>query len=556
MIQVGISAFYHDSAVCVLKDGKVIVAAEEERFTGLKHDSSFPEKALQWCLYEANIIDLNEVDEVCWYENPSIKKDRVIKIFNKRPFKTFFNRIKFLKSFKKEKNPEYIIRKKWGYNGKITFVDHHLSHAAFSYLTSPYKNAAILTVDGVGEWETVTISKGDGENIEKKLSINFPNSLGMLYSTLTAYLGFKPNEGEYKVMGLAPYGNPGVYLNKLKTIFSHTDKKFKINQKYFTWEYDDRIMFNKRFCNLLGIAPRLPEEPLLQEHKDLAAACQKLYEIQFLRLVRDAFLLCDSKNLVLGGGCAYNGVANSKAYRYFRSIHIPFHPSDAGSAIGACLLKYKGPRKDNTSPYLGPKFHDYEITRTIETYGNKIKSYNLSDKELIKKTASLINSGNVIGWFQGRMEFGSRALGNRSILASPLIPNMKAKLNEVIKKREGFRPFAPSCIEKDAYKLFNIKEPIPYMNQVVTVKDGVRPMPAITHIDGSARVQTVNKKQNSKYYLLLQELKRISGIGVTLNTSFNFKDQTITMIPKEAIDRFLDCEMDYLIIENYLIEKV
>ena len=556
MIQVGISAFYHDSAVCVLKDGKVIVAAEEERFTGIKHDSSWPEKALQWCLYEANIIDLNQVDEVCWYENSLIKKNRVLKIFNKRPFRTLFNRFKFLRSFKKEKNPEYILRKKWGYNGKIKFIDHHLSHAGFSYFTSPYKNAAILTVDGVGEWETVTISKGDGENIKKVLSIDFPNSLGMLYSTLTAYLGFKPNEGEYKVMGLAPYGNPGVYLNKLKRIFNHPDKKFIINQKYFTWEYDDRIMFNNKFCKLIGIPPRLTEEPLTQDHKDLAAACQKLYEIEFMRLVRTAFLACDSKNLVLGGGCAYNGVANSKAYTYFKSIHIPFAPSDAGSAMGACLVSYKGKRKDNTSPYLGMRFHDYAVSRTLEKYNGKIQYFHLEDKKIIKKAAELINSGNVVGWFQDKMEFGARALGNRSILASPLVPDMKKKLNEVIKKREGFRPFAPSCTEKDAYDLFNIKEPIPYMNQVVTVKQGVRPMPAITHVDGSARVQTVNKKQNEKYYLLLEELKRLSGLPVCLNTSFNFKDQTITMTPEQAVDRFLDCQMDYLVIENYLIKKV
>ena len=556
MIQVGISAFYHDSAVCVLKDGKVIVAAEEERFTGIKHDNSWPEKALQWCLYEANIIDLNEVDEVCWYENPKIKKDRVIKIFNKRPFTTLFNRFKFLKSYKKEKNPEYILRKKWGYNGRINFIDHHLSHAGFSYFTSPYKNAAILTVDGVGEWETITISKGDGENIQKLFSTNFPHSLGMLYSTLTAYLGFKPNEGEYKVMGLAPYGNAGKYLEKLKTIFHNSGNTFWINQKYFTWEYDDRIMFNNNFCKLLGIPPRLTEEPLTQDHKDLAAACQKLYELQFLKLVRAAKLATNSKNLVLGGGCAYNGVANAKAYKYFDKVYIPFAPSDAGSAMGACLVSYKGERKNNTSPFLGPKFHEYEIRRIIETYGNKIKSYNLSDKDIIKKTAHLINSGSVIGWFQGRMEFGARALGNRSILASPLVPNMKAKLNEVIKKREGFRPFAPSCIEEDSYGLFTNEESIPYMNQVVQVKKGVRSMPAITHIDGSARVQTVTKEQNERYYLLLDRLKRISGIPVCLNTSFNFKDQTITMTPEQAIDRFLDCEMDYLVIENYLIEKI
>ena len=555
MIQLGISAFYHDSAACIVKDGKVLYAIEEERFTDIKHDSSFPENAIQYILYEANIIDMNQVDEVCWYENTHLKNNRVIDIFNKRYFKTFWNRIKFIFQARKKVNPEHWLRHKWGYNGKITYIDHHLSHSAFSYLTSPYKDAAILTIDGVGEWETVTISKGTGNNIDKKLSIDFPHSLGMLYSTITAFLGFKPNEGEYKVMGLAPYGDPKKYYDKLMSIFYPSSNKFWINQKYFTWEYSDKIMFNIHFCRLLGLSPRLTEEEITQDHKDLAAACQKVYETIFMKLVYTAKNITGSKNLVLGGGCAYNGVANTRAYKYFDKVYIPYAPSDAGSAIGACLASYKGSRKDNSSPFLGPKFADYEIDNTTHKYRDKIEVLYFTDKKLTKTVAELLRSGNVIAWCQDRMEFGARALGNRSILASPYFMGMKDKLNKVIKKREGFRPFAPSVLEEDAQKYFDNIQPIPYMNQVVQVKKLKRPMPAVTHVDNSARVQTVNKKFNLKYYNLLTEFKALEGAGVLLNTSFNMKGETITCDPDTAVRRFLTSEIDYLVFNNFLIKK-
>ena len=551
MIQLGIAAFYHDSAACLVKDGKVLYAVEEERFTEIKHDAAFPVNSIKWLLKEAN-IKITDIDEVCWYEDPIKKAHRVKTIFNKRPFKTFFLKRRFNKEIK-TKDPIKLLRD-IGYTGKISFTDHHMSHAAFSFLTSPYESAAILTVDGVGEWETVGIYKGKGKEIKKVTSIDFPNSLGMLYSTVTSYLGFKPNEGEYKVMGLAPYGDASKYFDKLDKIFCHSDNKFWIDQKYFTWEYSEKIMFNKNFCKLLGISPRLPEDKLTQEHKDLAAALQKIYEREFIRLVERAKLMTKEKNLCLGGGCAYNGVANSLAYDYFDSVHIPFAPSDAGSAIGACLLNYKGERKDNSNPFLGPEYTNFTVQSILHGYEDKVQWFKLTEEKLIAKTAELLRGQNIIAWFQGRMEFGARSLGNRSILASPKDPKMREKLNYVIKKREGFRPFAPSVTEEQAFRWFYIEENVPYMNQVVNAK--VRSLEAATHIDGSCRVHTVTKKQNPRYHALITELGRIDEKAVVLNTSFNLKDQTITMTPKQAIERFINSEINFLVINNYLIRKI
>ena len=444
-------------------------------------------------------------------------------------------------------NPKDILES-MGYTGKIIYHDHHYSHAAFAYFTSNYDHSAILTVDGVGEWETTTISVGKGRKIEKKKSIDFPNSLGMLYSTITSYLGFKPNEGEYKVMGLAPYGNAETYKDKLRSIFNNTSNKYTIDQKYFTWEYSDKIMFNKNLCRLLDLPPRLPGEELTQDHKDLAAALQTVYEEQFLKLLKTVKSITKSNNICLGGGCAYNGVANKLAYKYFKSVHIPFAPSDAGSAIGVCLTS-----QTKVSPYLGPEFKSSTIKRVLSGYKDRLYYLPLSDEKLINKIAGYLCNQHIVAWFQGRMEFGARALGNRSILASPRDPKMREKLNRVIKKREGFRPFAPSVLEKDVGKFFDVKEPVPHMNVVAKTK--VKYLPAATHIDGTSRVQTVNKQQNYKYYKLIEKVGKISGVPVVLNTSFNLKDQTITLSPKQAIERYLSSEIDVLVINNFLILK-
>jgi carbamoyltransferase len=350
-------------------------------------------------------------------------------------------------------------------------------------------------------------------------------------------------------MGLAPYGDPSVYFEKLESVIDPNNSDLYLYQEYFTWEYSEKIMFNKKLCQLLELPPRLPEDTLTQEHKNLAAALQKVYEKQFLKLVKKAKYITGSENLCLGGGCAYNGVANSLAYRYFKSVHIPFAPSDAGSAIGACLDEHV-----SLSPYLGPNFQEHYVRNILKKYTDKLLYFKMEDKELIKNVAELLATQNIVAWFQGRMEFGARALGNRSILASPKKPEMREKLNSVIKKREGFRPFAPSVIQEAAGALFELNEDVPYMNQVVKSKINI--LPAATHIDGSCRVQTVTEEQNSRYYMLLSEMGRITNIPVLLNTSFNLKDQTITIDPEQAVKRYLSSDIDFLVIDNYLIKKI
>lgn len=545
MIKLGISAFFHDAAACIIKDGKVLAAVEQERFSEIKHDDAFPIDAIKWCL-DYTGYKITDIDKVCWYENPVKKDSRISNTFAKRPIRTFLLNRKYKKT-KAIQNPEDLLRD-MGYTGKIDYIDHHLSHANFSYYTSPYNSAAILTVDGVGEWQTVTISKGSRNSIEELYSIDFPNSLGLLYSTITAYLGFKPNEGEYKVMGLAAYGDGSKYLDKLYKVLGKKDSKFYLSQKYFTWEYSDRVMFNSKLCHLLELQPRLPEEPITQEHKNLASALQSIYEMEFLDLVKHAKKLTGSTNLCLGGGCAYNGVANTKAYSYFNSIHIPFAPSDAGSAIGACLDSHT-----EVSPYLGPEYSDRDVKKVVDRYKDSVLVFKLEEDKLLNTVAELIHKQNTVAWFQGRMEFGSRALGNRSILASPVRKEMREKLNYIIKKREGFRPFAPSVLEDQAQNYFILKEPVPYMNQVS--KTLTLRLPAATHVDGTARVQTVSKLQNKKYYSLIERIQRLSGLPVVLNTSFNLKDQTITITPEQAIKRYLNSDIDFLVINNYLIKK-
>lgn len=552
MIQLGISAFYHDSAACIVREGKVVSACQEERWSKIKHDASFPHKSINWVLTQSGIT-IDQVDEICWYENPELKKDRVLKTFAKRWWKTYFLKRKFLKEFE-ENNPEKILRECYKYTGKIKYINHHHSHAAFSYFTSNYDEATVVSIDGVGEWSTASIYKGQGEGLREVMTIDFPNSLGLLYSTITAYLGFKPNEGEYKVMGLAPYGDPDIYFDRLYSVFNNTSNKFFIDQKYFTWEYSNKVMFNKKLFRLLKVLPRLPEEKITQEHKDLAAALQKVYERVFLRLVNRAQRMTQTKNLCLGGGCAYNGVANNYAYKYYNSIHIPYAPSDAGSAIGACLASYRGERKDNTSPFLGPSFSNDQIRTILYSFRDKLKFVELTETKLKKAVATEILLKKVVGWFRGKMEFGDRALGNRSILATAFDPDMRDRLNNVVKKRESFRPFAPVVLAEHAEKNFYVREDIPYMSQVVP--SIAKTFPAATHIDGTARVQTLRKEFNPSLYNLIQEIFNQSGRPVVLNTSFNLKDETIVMTPVDAISTFLRCDMDCLVLENFLVTKI
>lgn len=554
----GISAFYHDSAACIVENGRLLNAVEEERFTGIKHDSVFPENAIEWCLKDAGLT-LADIDTIAWYEKPELKTERVKETFNRYFFRTLGLRYKFHKRNKVEGNIKELLKEKLDWNGVIEFHEHHKSHAAFSYFTSPFNSAAIITIDGVGEHETLTISHGVKGNIYKLHSEYFPNSIGMYYSAMTAYLGFQPNEGEYKVMGLAPYGDPLKYYSKIISLFKFNVNGciFKLNPKYFSYEYSDRIMFNSKLAELIGLPPRLTENPLTQEYKDLAAAVQKVYEVVFCRIIQKAKALTQEDNLVLGGGCAYNGVANTQAYDFFKKMWIPFSPSDSGSAIGAALISCRLDQgiTYSISPYTGPEYSTQEVHSAIQKFDlpKHISYHKVKRDRLIKITAERLASGQVCGWFQGRMEFGARALGNRSILADPRSPKMQERINKVVKKREGFRPFAPSVIEGAANRYFNCTEPIPYMNQVVKAKH--LGLPAVTHINGTSRIQTVNQKQNKLYHDLLAKFNSITGVPILLNTSFNFKDQTITMTPKQAIERFIDCDMDFLVIGDYLLTK-
>ena len=560
----GISCGYHDSAAALIKDGKVLGAVEEERFTGIKHDSSFPINTIKW-LYNEFKISGNDIETVAFYDNPKNKLDRIEKSVKRGPVSEYFNRKKIIRRNKdKFKVFESQIYNITHHGVNIYYGDHHLSHVAYSYYTSPYNRASILSVDGVGEWDTTTLWYAEGNKISKLQQISFPHSLGMLYSTFTAFLGFKPNEGEYKVMGLAPYGDPKKFLNKFRKLYTLTDDGgFELNMEYFTFDWSDTHMFNEKLGKLLGIPNRLPEDSLNQPHKDLAATLQHEYEFLFFRLVDKLFSLRASNTLCLSGGCAYNGTANGKVLEKsnFKNLWIPPAPSDAGSAIGAALHVYyenagNEERPDNTVPYLGPHYLNEDVEQALEDLKVDVWYEKKPHSEIIPIISKEITEGNVVGWFEGKMEFGARALGNRSILGNPCDPQMKSRMNRVIKKREGFRPFAPIVKAEDQMKYFEYKKDVPYMNQVVKVKEEHQSkLPAITHVDGSARIQSVKKSQHKRIYELLTQLNEDNGYPIVLNTSFNLKDQTMVLDPKSAIETFLNCEMDTLVIHNYIIKK-
>jgi carbamoyltransferase len=558
MYILGISAFYHDSAACLFRNSTLVGAAEEERFTGIKGDMSFPNNTINWLL-KSNGIKIDDIKTICWYENPKLKRERVIENFKRNPIPNLSRIFKFIISKDPQYNLKKFLKKEIGFSGNLQIVDHHLSHASLSYFTSYFEESNILTVDGVGEKETITISKAKGNKIEKIHSVEYPNSLGLFYSALTAFIGFKPNEGEYKLMGLAAYGNPDIFYEKLKDLISFSNGKLSVNMKYFSWHKSDTIMFNQELCSHLNMNPRL-DEAINSSHQDLAAAVQKIYEEIFLDFVRFSYSLNPSDNICLGGGCSYNGLANGKiiSNSNYKKVWVPLSPSDGGSSIGSCLYYInvikRQKKKSQITPYLGPDFSESQLFISTLEFKDKIECEKFDTGILIDKVSDLLAEGKVIGWFQGKMEFGARALGNRSIIASPLIDEMQDKINLVIKKRELFRPFAPSVVLDQASKFFNIDAPVPYMNTIVKVNPEWN-LPAITHIDGTARVQTVTSFENPRYYHLLKKFGEKTGFPILLNTSFNFKDQTITLYPKDAIIRFLDSEMDYLVLGNFIISK-
>jgi carbamoyltransferase len=565
MIQLGLSGFYHDSAATIVIDGKVICAIEEEKLSGEKHDSSFPFKAIQWCL-EYTKIAIDEIDMVCWYENPNDKYERVRQTIGTWGGLRFPQKWrKFNKRWNETEGNLKGLLKSIGYEGIITYTQHHLSHLALSYYTSPFDNAIGLSIDGVGEFDTIYSTMCDDKGFHKIQTLQFPHSLGLIYSAFTAYLGFKPNEGEYKVMGLAPYGDKQRYhsvFDKVTTIGGEIDI-VKMNMKYFTWETSETDMFNDKLIDLIGFPPRFKDEPIEQHHKDLAASLQRWYESALYFIINRITNIWNSENLVLGGGCAYNGTANGKikTFTSIKNVWIPFAPSDAGSAIGACLYQHhivlgnpKVKGGDNQSPYLGEEWSNPELLKIIlQNHRSKVVMYD-TDEMLCKEVAKLINDGNIVGWFQGRTEFGARALGNRSILANPHLKDVRDRINKVVKKREMFRPFAPSVTIEDYQKYFLSEEDVPYMNQVVKVKKDVN-IPSVTHVDNSARIQTLKREDNPLYYDLLKEFEKLTGTPILLNTSFNLKDHTMTNDPQKAIWTFNNCDMNYLVLGKFLISK-
>lgn len=554
MYIIGISAFYHDSSVCLFRDNQLIFACEEEKFTGIKHDSSFPEKTLEYIYKQFNITDKN-LQSVCYYEDPKLKYERVMNNIKPQWFK---NPIYSLKSYLKIRNiAKEVDERLRKISPNVFYSTHHEAHIYYSFYTSHFQEATCLSIDGVGETDTMSIGLGNEHGIEYASLAKYPHSIGLYYSAMTSFLGFRPNEGEYKMMGLASYGNPNTYLDVVRKLITYKNSKLECNLDVFCWNKSDKIMFNEKLSELLGVEQRLPEDSIETVHQDLAASVQKVYEEILFEVLKTVSIISLRPNLCLSGGCAYNGTANGKIVgnSLFQHLWIPPAPSDAGSAIGAVthylVKERKIKNKITKNPFLGPEYFYNDIQKVVK--GLKYKNFT-TEKGLMRYVAKKINEGSVVGWFSGHIEFGSRALGNRSILANPTLPNMKDRINRVIKKREGFRPFAPMVTKEKQHDFFEMTDDVPYMNQVVQVKPQYRDiLKAVTHVDGSARVQTVYK--NTLIHKLLEEFELVSGYPILLNTSFNVKDKTMVLTPKDAIDTFFDTEMDLLVIGNHVLYK-
>ena len=561
----GISAFYHDSAAALIVDGKVVSAQEEERFTGEKHDQRFPINSIKWILKQ-NKLKINQIDKIVWYEDPKKKYER----FKEQWFRYFPKTILLTKKlifWRKNNNIENIIRTQLGYKGSIEYVEHHISHLAYSFYTSPFNEAHLFSVDGVGENETAILGLGLKDRYIQPLERTyFPHSLGLLYASITAFLGFKPNSGEYKVMGLVAYGNQkDLYREQFEKIAKINGNQLELDMKYFSFHYSEKGMFTSKLAELFNIAPRVPESELEPVYMDIAFSLQAHYERLFFKMLNNFYTHYPQDNLCLSGGCAYNGLANGKITieTPYKNVYVPPAPSDAGSAIGCALFVYyqSNPtykRVDNSTPFLGPSYVAADFISAIAKLVPKEKVKRFENyNPLIEKVAGLINDGAIIGWFQDGSEFGQRALGHRSILANPTIKDIKPKVNRVIKKREGFRPFAPMVTAEDANKYFEmLGQEVPYMNQVFKVKDKfIAGLPSITHADETARVQTVRSTFNPHIFTLLKKFEKLSGYPILLNTSFNLRGQTMVLDPTTAIKTFYDCEMDYLVLGNYLISK-
>jgi len=588
----GISAFYHDSAACIIKDGEIVAAVQEERFTRKKHDSSYPFNAIQFVLDYVN-LKLSQIDQIVFYEKPFLKFERLLETyvaFAPKGYSQFHKSMPiWLKEKLFQKNFLFNELKKHDKNFKsdknIFFSDHHLSHASSAFFPSPFEEAIVLTADGVGEWASTTVAIGKANELEIKKEIHFPHSLGLLYSAFTYYIGFKVNSGEYKLMGLAPYGEP-IYQEKIKKIIDiKEDGSFRLDQKYFNYA-TGLTMTNENFHILFGHSPRNPiKEEITQFHMDIAASIQKVTEDIMIKLAKSLRNEYKIKNLCLAGGVALNCVANGKILeeKIFDNIWVQPAAGDAGGSLGAALalwhLEQNNPRKVNPNDdmqgsYLGPKYSQNEIQNELDKIG---AVYKIKDEEdLLNQTADDLSIGEAIGWFQGRMEFGPRALGNRSILGDPRSSEMQKNLNLKVKYRESFRPFAPSILKEDLTEWFNISEDSPYMLMVADInKDKIIEMneeqiklfgieklnikrseiPAVTHVDYSARIQTVHKETNEKYYKLIQKFKEKTNCPVIVNTSFNVRGEPIVNTPLDAFNCFMGTRLDKLIIGNCYLEK-
>ena len=590
----GISAFYHDSAACLLKNGEIIAAAQEERFTRKKHDSCFPTQAITYCLEEAK-LDASKIDNVVFYEKPFLKFERLLETYLAFAPKGFLSFIKAMpiwvkyKLFQKSliiKELQTNLSPNVNWNERLLFSEHHLSHAASAFYPSPFKRAAILTLDGVGEWTTTSIATGNDRDINIIKEIHFPHSLGLLYSAFTYYTGFKVNSGEYKVMGLAPYGKPKyVKLIKEKLISIANDGSFKMDMSYFNFA-TGLTMTNNKFNKLFGGPPRLPETELTQRDMDIAASIQKVTEDIILTIAKNIAKETGESNLCLAGGVALNCVANGILLRekIFKNIWIQPAAGDAGGALGAALigwhLNLNGGRKLNKKPdamkgsYLGPEFSDAQIKNQLKICGAVFKK--LKKNEFIDSVVTALVQKKAVGWMQGRMEFGPRALGARSIIADPRHSEMQKQLNLKVKYRESFRPFAPSILSEDLSEWFDLDKKSPYMLVVADVKKkrlrkmtkkeeklfGIEKLnikrssvPAITHVDYSARIQTVHKNLNPLFHNLISRFKEKTGCPLIINTSFNIRGEPIICSPKDAFKCFMGTNLDLLAIGKYVLFK-
>ncbi len=588
----GISAFYHDSAACILKDGEIIAAAQEERFTRKKHDPRYPHNAIEFVLNYSN-LKLSEVDQIVFFEKPFLKFERLLETYVAFAPKGFISFSKAMPLWIKEKlfQKNYLFNKlkehdqKYNSDKNIFFSDHHLSHASSAFFPSPFEEAIVLTADGVGEWATTTVAVGKGNKLDIKKEIHFPHSLGLLYSAFTYYTGFKVNSGEYKLMGLAPYGEP-IYTNKIRDIIDiKSDGTFRLDQNYFNYA-TGLTMTNEKFNNLFGQKHRDPKtEKITQFHMDIAASIQHVTEEIMIKLARSIRNEYNIKNLCLAGGVALNCVANGKILKekIFENIWIQPAAGDAGGSLGAALalwhIEQGNIRKINSDDsmkgsYLGSEYNQEQIEKELNSIGANFETTNYEN--LIEKTSDYLSKEKAVGWFQGRMEFGPRALGGRSILGDPRSDRMQKNLNLKVKYRESFRPFAPSIIKEELSNWFDLNVDSPYMLLVANINSKKKiemteeqkklfgidklnikrsEIPAVTHVDYSARIQTVNEKTNKPYYDLISKFKEKTGCPVIVNTSFNVRGEPIVNTPTDAFNCFMGTELDFLIIGNCILDK-